>query len=224
MIRPWQSALWKTNTVGHMKPWHQPVDPVVTSQEVRIKFQPAPDAEEVTIYLAAGDAGDGHQGDVALWQDARLESPGRPPLALRDMRQQSEYLITRRREVLASTARYLAAAGDAQTATGVVDAAASRNKHQVDPDALVGWLDYLGIVPQGTVTIDSRFTNQIKSSGGYSFVQGWGASETPSLFANSSDQEVHIPGTMKPHRVAVHPAPTLQTVVGWRVPSQPQYK
>jgi Protein of unknown function (DUF1592)/Protein of unknown function (DUF1588)/Protein of unknown function (DUF1585)/Protein of unknown function (DUF1587)/Protein of unknown function (DUF1595)/Planctomycete cytochrome C len=218
LIRPWQSSLWRTNTVGHMKPWHQPVDPVIAAQEVRVKLQPAPVAEEVTVYLAAGDAGDGHASDAVVWQEPRLESPGRAPLALRDVRQQSEYLLGRRKEVLAATARYLAAAGEAQTISGPVDSAALAQKHQIDPEALVGWLDYLGIVPQGTVTIDSRFTNQIKSMGGYNFVQGWGPSETPNLIANASDQEVHVPGTMKPHRVAVHPAPTLQTVVGWQSP------
>ena len=64
----------------------------------------------------------------------------------------------------------------------------------------------------------SFFTNRITSSGGYDFVQGWGTADTPTLVANSSDQQVRIPGTMKPHSVAVHPSPKLNAVVGWRSP------
>ncbi len=58
----------------------------------------------------------------------------------------------------------------------------------------------------------------METGGGYAFVKGWGTPATPSVVANSSDQEVRIPGTVKPHSVAVHPSPTQNVAVGWRSP------
>ena len=217
-VRPWQTALWKTNTVGHMKPWHEPVDPVAASQDLRLKLKPAAEAEEVTVYLSAGDAGDGATGDVLVWREPRLEAAGRAPLALKDVRRQCELLIAKRQEMLAATAHYLAAAAEAQDSRRSVDVAELAQARQLDAAVLAAWLDYLGIVPSGTVTIAGHLSGQIKNSGGYSFVQGWGTNETPLAIANSSDQEVHVPGTMKPHSVAVHPAPAVNAVVGWQSP------
>ncbi len=148
-IRPWQTSLWKTNTVGHFKPWHAPVDPVVVAQELRLKMQPAADAEEFIIHVSANDAGDGPTGDVVVWQDARFEGGGRAPLALKDLRRQSEYLIARRQEIMADTARYLEACAAAQGIGESVDVAALAVDHKLDPQALAGWLNYLGTVPQG---------------------------------------------------------------------------
>ena len=41
---------------------------------------------------------------------------------------------------------------------------------------------------------------------------------TPSVAANSSNTEVRIPGTARPHAVVVHPSPTQYVAVGWRSP------
>ena len=49
-------------------------------------------------------------------------------------------------------------------------------------------------------------------------MNGWGTSGTPSVAANSSDTEVRIPGTARPHTVVVHPSPTAFVAVGWRSP------
>ena len=218
MIRPWQSSLWKTNTVGHFKPWHAPVEPVVAAQELRIKMPPVGDAEEVILYVSANDAGDGPTGDVVVWQEPRFEGGGRTPLALKDLRRQSEYLIARRQEVFAATERYLSACIAAQEKGENVDIAALAAERQLDPQALAGWLNYLGTVPQGAVVVENHLTAKIVNSGGYNFVQGWGTSETPNLVANSSDQEAHIPGLSRPHAVTVHPSPTQQVVAGWLSP------
>ena len=47
---------------------------------------------------------------------------------------------------------------------------------------------------------------------------GWGSNDTPFIVANSSSENVRIPGNMKGHSVALHPSPTLRTAVGWRSP------
>ena len=51
-----------------------------------------PPSGEVVLYLSAGDAGDGREGDVVVWRRPRLEMPGRPPLLLRDVRGLGRYL------------------------------------------------------------------------------------------------------------------------------------
>ena len=63
----------------------EPVNPLVTRQEFRIKLEPPATGDEVTIYLASGDAGDGTEGDIVVWQQPQLHLPGRPPLLLRDL-------------------------------------------------------------------------------------------------------------------------------------------
>ena len=77
------------------------------------KIPAAPQSGEVVLYLAAGDAGDGRDGDIVVWRQPRLETPGRPPLLLRDVRPLGRYLAARRREILAATSRYLVAAAEA---------------------------------------------------------------------------------------------------------------
>lgn len=220
----WQSALFKFSTVGHIgkvggpKRWLEPVDPLVSRQDIRLPIPATPESSEVTISLAASDLGDGNQGDVVVWQQPRLVAPGRPDLLLRDVRPVTRNLIARRKDVLAKTSRYLAAADEAVTAQGKSNAADLAKKHAVDVDSLRAWLDYLGIGTGDSVRLDGHFANKINSSSGYDFIQGWSTGELPSLVANSSDQHVRIPGNMKPHSVAVHPTPKLRAAVGWRSP------
>jgi hypothetical protein len=221
-IAQWQKALWKFSSVGHIgkvggpKAWMEPVSPVTTKQEVRLKIPATTDRKEVTLYLVASDAGDGNENDFAVWQQPRLVAPGRPDLLLRDVRDVTRELTERRARSFATTAKSLAAAADAST--GKHDVAELARKHGVEADALGAWLHYLGIGSGGPVTIDSYFTNTIKSASNYDFIKGWNNADLPNLVANSSDQHVRIPGNMKPHSVAVHPTPKLQAAIGWRSP------
>jgi hypothetical protein len=221
-IAQWQKALWKFSSVGHIgklggpKAWMEPVSPVTTKQEVRLKVPASADGKDVTLYLVASDAGDGNENDFVVWQQPRLVAPGRPDLLLRDVREVTRELAERRTRILATTAKALAAVADATGAnTNIVELA---RKHGVEDGALRAWLDYLGIGTGGPVKIDSYFTNTIKSASNYDFIKGWNNAELPNLVANSSDQHVRIPGNMKPHSVAVHPTPKLQAAIGWRSP------
>ncbi len=216
-IGKWQAALMNFQSVGHMKSWMNPVEPLVGRQEVRVKI-PRPEAgNEVTLYLAAGTAGDAAEKDLVLWENARLVAPGRPDLPLRDVRSIVRELASRRERFVAATAQALLAADVASQANGDVDVPALAAKHQVDADALAAWLDYLGIGVGGELKLD-HFQNRIDASAGYDFVKGWGTAETPSLMANSSDQHVRVPGNLKPHGVVVHPSPTLSVAAGWKSP------
>ncbi len=229
-IAPWQHALWKFNSIGHIgklngpMAWMEPIHPLQSQQEVRVKLPPSRDGKEVAIYLVASYAGDGSDGDDVVWERPRLEAPGRPTLLLRDVRDGYRAWSARRERVLAATAPCLRAAAAAIEAPGRLTVAELARRHRVEADILVPWLEYLGLGTGGSVQIDSYFTNQYSSVSGYDFIKGWGQSETPHLAANSSDQPVRIPGNMKPHSVAVHPSPKLAAVVGWRSPMAGQVR
>ena len=224
-VAQWQKALWKFGSVGHIgkiggpKAWMEPVNPLATKQEVRLKIPASPDGKDVTLYLAASDAGDGNENDFVVWQQPRLFAPGRPDLLLRDVRAVSAELAEKRARIFAATAKSLAAAAEAGAAAGPADTAELARKHGVDADALGAWLGYLGIGANGPAKIDAYFTAKILADPKYDFIKGWGSGETPLLIANSSDQHVRVPGNMKPHSVAVHPSPKLQAAVGWRSPA-----
>ncbi len=215
-IKRWQDSLWKFNAIGHMgratapKSWMQPVSPIVSSQQLRLPLSES-DEQESTFYLTVGDAGDGNAGDYVLLKNMKLEAPNRPPLLVRDAAGIAKRIAEVRREMLARTSQYLAAAAE----TLESDAADAAQKHRVDRALLRVWLNYL-MIDGGTVPVQNHFTEKLSTN--YDFVRGWGSHQTPSILANSSDQEVRIPGQSKPHSVTVHPSPTLFSAVGWRSP------
>ena len=222
-IEQWQKVLWKFSSVGHIgklngpKAWLEPVNPLATKQEVRIKLPAPANSDEVVLYLVASDAGDGNTNDVVVWQQPRLAVPGRPNLLLRDARRFARELSARRESLFAATAKCLAAASDLSAATNARDLTAVSRERGVDPQALTAWLDFLGI-GSGAPPALAWFTNALPNTSNYDFVKGWGSKETPSLIANSSTQHVRIPGNLKAHGVAVHPSPKLNVAVGWRSP------
>ena len=125
-----------------------------------------------------------------------------------------------RERAFRSAARCLAAAAEASTAKGRVEAVALAQRHGVEPTILAAWLDYLGISTDGSaVKINMPLTDKVMNASGYAFVNGWSLGDLPSLLANSSDQHVRVPGNLKPHSVAVHPTPTLRVGAGWMSPS-----
>ncbi|HEX7448380.1 MAG TPA: DUF1592 domain-containing protein [Pirellulales bacterium] len=223
-VAAWQKSLWTFRTVGHIgkvggpKAWLEPVTPLAARQDVRFKIAVPPGAKNVTLSLVAGDAGDGNEQDTVVWQSPRLVRPGRPDLLLRDVRLFLREADSLRRRVFAKTGDYLAAAQQADAALGNADPTALAAQHGLEVEALRAWLDYLGIGAGGAVQLSGHFTKTLENVSGHDFIQGWGASETPLLVANSSDEHVRIPGNMKPHSVAVHPSPAIRAAIGWRSP------
>lgn len=223
-ITTWQNALWKFSSVGHIgkvggpKAWLEAVDPLVTQQELRFKIPETPVESEIRLVLQVADAGDGSENDFVILQQPRFVSPGRPDLLLRDLRELSRDRKARRQQMFAHADRYLNAAASITSSQADIDYEKLASEYAVDADALRAWLDYLGVTAGGTTRIEGHFTEQIAQAAGYAFIQGWGSNNTPSLLANSSDQEVRIPGLAKPHGIVVHPAPTLQVAAGWRSP------
>lgn len=223
-IEAWQQSLWRFASVGHIgkkdgpKAWQEPVSPLASSHESRRKLAAPVNGGDVVLYLTAGDAGDGAENDVVVWENPRLVAPGRADLPLRDLRGVIHRLETRRAAVIASVTNCLAAAHEARTATGRTDVEALAEKHKVDAGVLSGWLDYLGIGTAGAVKLEPLLLRKVESTPDYQFVKGWAGEEAISVMANSSDATVRTPGTMKGHGVTTHPSPTRASVIAWRSP------
>lgn len=222
-ITAWQNALFRFNSVGQIglqkgiKAWQVPASPVLPRQDFRLKI-PADATGDVILLLRSDDAGDGRLGDEVLWERPRFTAAGRPDLLLKDVGRVAVELTKSRDRHFAQTARCLAAAAEAGQSATILEVEPLARKHEVDVDSLTAWLEYLGIGTGGPATIGTSLTRRQERAEAYDFIQGWVADDALSVVANSSDQHVRIPGNMKPHSVAVHPAPTISVVVGWRSP------
>ena len=223
-IEPWQKALWRFAIVGHLgkvggpKSWLEEVTPLAAQNEIRMKLQPPKDGGDLTLYFSASDAGDGNGGDFALWENARLITPGRGELPLRDVRSVMQQMMRHRDAVVESAARCFAAASEAESAKDKTDLDALANKHHVDGKVLAGWLNHLGIIGGGDSKLEPLLVKKMQSVANYNFIKGWVGESALSVMANSSDTTVRIPGEMKPQSIATHPSPKLASVIAWRSP------
>ena len=225
-IAQWQQALWRFTSVGHIgkvngpKAWVEPVSPLTSRQEFRVKVPASPGAKEVTLYLTSSSVGDATDANDVVWERPRLVAPGRPDLPLRDVRSIVAELTASRDHLFAVTAKCLDAAAEASASSGRIDVDQLAKKHHVDADSLNPWLDYLGIAADGEVKLGTPLSHKLLGASTYDFIKGWVGDDALSVLANSSDQAVRIPGNMNPHSIAVHPGPTLSVAVGWRSPVQ----
>ncbi len=125
-IARWQKSLWRFTSVGHIgkvggpKAWMEPVTPIAARQDLRMKM-PATAGGDVSIYLVAGDAGDGNGHDFVVWEQPRLVAPGRPDLLLRDVRDVARELASVRQRAFGSAALCLGVAAEASVAKTQLD-------------------------------------------------------------------------------------------------------
>lgn len=220
-IERWQRALFRFHPVGEVgRPkgparWMEPISPLVTSHEVRLKLPERNDGSDQVLALVAEHAGAGHPA-LVTWRDARLALPGRGQVALREVGPLVDALLQRRALALGSIAEVLAAAAEAKAAE-TPDLPALARKHGIDVATLGRWLDWLGFSAGANPDL-AYLKERVESSGPHAFVRGWRTGELPTLLTNSSDSEVRIPGRLKAHGVVVHPTPQLAVAVGWRSP------
>ena len=223
-IEVWQQSLWRFASVGHIgkkggpKNWQEAVTPLATKNEIRMKLTAPADGSDVLLYLSTSDAGDGHENDFALWENARLVAKGRKDLPLRDLRALWQQLSQQRDLIISSAAKCLAAAAEAEVASERIDVKTLAQKHGVEAGVLTGWLDYLGISSTGEVKLGPLLVNKNERGADYDFIKSWSGENALSVAANSSDNAVRVPGLMKPHSVVAHPSPKLAVVIAWRSP------
>ena len=201
-IEPWQQGLWRFVNVGHIgkengpKAWQEPVTPLVSKHEMRVKLT---SDRDVTLYLATTDAGDGSADDDVIWENPRLVASGRPDLPISGLPALLKHLEAQRTKIIANTEQCLNAI--------------AAGKDDVDPALMTAWREYLGY---GTTKLEPLLTKQMKSTPDYNFIQGWQGEQALSVMANSSDTTVRTPGVMKAHSIATHPAPARASVIAWR--------
>lgn len=223
-IELWQKTLWRFANIGHLgkvggpKSWLEPVTPLASRNEVRMKLQPPADGGDLTLYLSTSDAGDGNGEDFALWEGARLVIPGRADLALGEVGAVHRQMERQREAVVESAVRCLAAADEAERSEQPVDFRQLAEKHAVDATVLSGWLNHLGIAGADGLKLEPLLSTKTNSVANYDFIRGWSGKDALSVLANSSDGAVSIPGRMKPLSVATHPSPKLSSVIAWRSP------
>ena len=93
-VADWQRGLWTFGPVGLIgrkggpSRWMEPVNPLLTKQEIRFSIPEDLRAEKtVVLSLVTTDAGDGREHDHVVWREPRLAAPGRPDIYLRDIRE-----------------------------------------------------------------------------------------------------------------------------------------
>jgi len=227
-ILGWQKSLWRFTSVGHIgkrngpSAWQEPVDPIRPEHELRFPIPNPKSEEDVTIYLQVTDAGDGTTGDVAYLERPRLVAPGRPDLLLRDvnrlvraMERQRESSLPQIDDALNVIDAWL----EDQQSMALADAAKLKG---LAPEYVNAWGGYLGVLPaNGTDSANQgRLKQQSKTLSEYEFIRGWVAEDALSIIANSSDQQVRIPGNMLPKSIAVHPSPSKGICISWAAPSK----
>lgn len=218
----WQKSLFKFSSVGQLgkvggpNRWMEPVEPIVTQQEVRLAMPPTSDSGEVVISLVSSEVGNRDDKHSIEWSQPRFFKAGQPELLLKDIRAMAGSLLAQRTQIFSRTAKCLQAVDDftASPDSKLEEIAA---KHGVESRELSAWLSYLGL-GAGEVELRGHFTDKLTKTSDYDFIQGWGKAETPVALANSSDRHVRIPGNANPHSIMVHPAPTLRTAAGWQSP------
>lgn len=212
-IEVWQAVLWRFATVGHIgkvngpKAWQEPMTPITSQHEMRVKLSGERDN---SLYLVVSDAGDGTEGDQAVWSNARIIAKGRPDIAIGDLPALTKHLHAQQQEVTQSVTSALAAVAEFSTSDKLDELAA---KHGVRREIVEAWLAYL---QRGESQVGPLLTGKLEKVGDYVFVKAWTAENDLSVIANASDTEVRIPGTMRPHSIATHPAPTRASVIAWK--------
>ena len=221
-----QQVLFQYNPIGHIgkdgksKVWMDITNPVTKRRDFSVRLT-AQDSGDISIFLSASDAGDGHEGDFVVWQNPRLTIENGPDILLRDLAGLHQRLEKTQTEALARTADYLAAVAEIQSAgdenrteelfTGLVE------RHHLELSALKSWASYLGVGSNKSVVVTGHF-DRTETHGDYNFIRSWGTGATPIVTANSSGNQVRIPGIARAHGITVHPSPTHFAAIGWQSP------
>lgn len=223
-INEWQRVLWKFNPVGHIgkvggpASWLEAISPLAARCEIRRPLEIPEGANEVVFCLVSSSLGADATANVAIWERPRLVIPGRADLPLREVRSAVAHMAQRRQRITESATACLAAAAEAQAASGDVRLEELAARHAVDAGDLQAWLDYLGIGLTQPAAISGHLHARLRDVAGHAFVTGWKGNEFPQVLANSSEQEVHIPGLLPPRNVVVHPGPTQRATLVWQAP------
>jgi hypothetical protein len=225
-------SLWRLAAIGSYRNETRqiPADPsVAPAQTLRVKVKPEPGKDEVVLYLAAREFPSPREGTLAVWQRPRFEAAGKPPLLLRDYSQFGGPLEVEHAAIFADTAKYLAAAVEAANDRAAT-AESLAKKYGLDAALLARWMGVLAVEPLVREKPDGSEIRRMRALPWQLLsrklpekptINGWRnpeGEELPVVVSNSSDRVEMIPGTVQPHRVAMHPTPKEFVAVAWKSP------
>ncbi|MCA9191663.1 MAG: DUF1592 domain-containing protein [Planctomycetales bacterium] len=239
LISQWQTSLWQFATVGHIGKvggppgWMVPVAPLMESQHIEFPLTGISTADTlhtefdaswtpIEIDLVCSAAGDGSEDDKSIWKSPRLRlAAGQEiplklvPELLADLERHQSLVIGSTANCLAAIDEFLTDSMKPNTDTRIDDLAIS---HGVKSEALLAWLNVLGIHASRADSVGALLTNSSSNIGSYESVSGWTASDALSVVANRSSDLLRIPGKIAGHSVAVHPSPSQRVGIAWRAP------
>lgn len=233
-IKAWQSKLWKFSPVGQVgreggpKRWMEPIEPLVTRQELKVKL-PAVECglenpPQVRLTLVADGLGDseGVGQEAAVFRELRIEypapnqTPAHPPVLLRDL----PALVSATRQMLdrelPRSAEYLSALREYRLGEQALEEIA--RKRTLDPKLLERWADLVGFGATSR-RIDGLLTQKATAVAGYASINGWSGSNALGLMTNNAKEPVTISTLIVPARgVTVHPSPEQAACIYWKSP------
>lgn len=218
-IEAWQRGLWRFAKIGHIgkrdgpPAWQIPIMPLATTHLIRLKLNPA--RTDTTLFLAAGNAGDGAHGDIVLWRNPALTLPGGKSIPLTGLDSLNESIAANQESELRKTSAFLDACAEAfATKRSVRDLAEAK---KLNPDLAEIWNAFVGLGAAPSMT-GSLLAGENLNIGGYAFVRGIG-NGLPTMLVNQSDSAVSFSTLTVPSRaVTVHPTPDIDSIVVWRSP------
>ncbi len=232
-ISEWQKALWKFEPIGSYR-YGAIVRQIVNNpaanatQPLKLAVKPAPGQNDVVLYLASREFSPAGKGGRVVWHRPRFEAAGKAPLLLKDYLQYGVAFEADHAAVFADTAKYLAATveiahDNKQSAEDLAQ------KNQLDPAFLKRWVTVLAVEPIGKEAAPPAMVRaaalnlldqKTPKNDSKPWINGWRKSgaDLPVLVSNASDSVQKIPGTVPPHKVAVHPTPKEFVAVAWKSP------
>ncbi|MBI3821651.1 MAG: DUF1592 domain-containing protein [Planctomycetes bacterium] len=229
-----QKALWKFVPIGSYRygatTRQVASDPAASEvQPIKLAVKPAPGQSEVVIYLAARDLVPAGKDARIVWQRPRFEGPGKTALLLKDYPQFGLAYEVDHAAIFADAAKYLSAAAEIAH-DKKLSAAEYAQKNKLDPDLLKRWLTVVSLEPVGKDVVKlpamlpaaplELLDQKTPKNDARPWINGWRRNgvDLPVLVSNASDTVQQIPGTVPPHRIAVHPTPKEFVAVAWNSP------
>ncbi|MBK9384282.1 MAG: DUF1592 domain-containing protein [Planctomycetes bacterium] len=225
-----QSQLFRFQSVGHLgkaggpRAWQEAQEPVATSRELRLAL-PSEARDEIAIRVLRRELLGGASASELALENLRLVTPSGETLPHAELRSLAAARTEARERAIAATSTVLSLADELlrspHTAASIDELAA---RAHVEPQALRAWFACAGIASVEPLRPERCLTQRVPAELLPPGVAAWGLPETPSISANATAQDLHVPGLLRARSVALHPSPTQRVGVAWRAPGDGAYR
>jgi len=221
-VRKWKENLWRFDKVGQIgriggsTAWMNAINPLNTSRELKLKL-PADAKGEISVFLAAGNAGDGTTGDVVRWVRPQLVIKGQPNIPLAAARGIPKSVALLQLNELGRTEEYLNVIATAERTGKTIEETA--HGQGLNPRLLAKWVEAVQLGKFAAPQVTGHYPRKMFKVGDYEAIRGWGAPATPSLIASKAEQTIRFGTLTIPGRsVNMHPSPSTEALLIWQSP------